>query len=176
MDENMDIALVASHQWVLRKRTLPQRTCSATAATSFPAQIPQLRCVNTRIITCVSIVISTFKSVTILQIAQPEESYMQTVHACTTNNNNNPQRCTKRFPSTASAAAAAAAAPLLWGTWWSMDLYSRAWLGGSKNKRLGATIWGDTIGTMWWYAVYVRCMVYSKSIVGNFRYVHYHSM
>ena len=38
----MDIALVASHQWVLQKSTLPQRTCSATAGTTFPVQIPQL--------------------------------------------------------------------------------------------------------------------------------------
>ena len=36
--ENMEVALFASHQWVLQKSTLPQRTCSATAATSFPTK------------------------------------------------------------------------------------------------------------------------------------------
>ncbi len=32
----MEVTLVASHQWFLQKSTLPQRTCSATAATWFP--------------------------------------------------------------------------------------------------------------------------------------------
>ena len=57
----MEVALVASHQWVLRKSTLPQRTCSATAGMSFPIQIPQLRyvcvvfCFVVVFLTCLSV-------------------------------------------------------------------------------------------------------------------------